>query len=164
MKRAEFIKNLGLSSAALMSFYCMGGLTACSSEAPQPAAPGNNPGGGSAGIDFTGNATIGGTRVDFTLDLNKTANKDLLAEGGFAYAGSIIVARAKGGAFAALARACTHQGTDVQYRLGQDDFRCPNHGSEFSTGGAVQVGPAGSPLRVFRTELNAATNVLRVFE
>ena len=165
MKRGEFIKNLGMSSAALMSFYCMGGLTACSSESPQPTAPGTGGGGGGAvGTDFTGNASIGGTKVDFTVDLNKAANKDLLAEGGFAYAGSIIMAKVKGGAFVALARACTHQGTDVAYRLGQDDFRCPNHGSEFSTAGSVQVGPAASALRVFKTELNATTNVLRVSE
>ena len=165
MNRGEFIKNLGMSSAALMSFYCMGGLTACSSESPQPTAPGSKPGtGGGTGTDFTGNASIGGTKVDFTMDLNKEANKNLQTEGGFAYAGSIIVAKVKGGKFVALTRACTHQGTDVEYRLGQDDFRCPNHGSEFGTAGSVQVGPAASALRVFQTEFNATTSILRVSE
>ena len=165
MNRGEFIKNLGMRSAAMMSFYCMGGLTACSSESPQPTAPGSKPGtGGGTGTDFTGNASIGGTKVDFTMDLNKEANKNLQTEGGFAYAGSIIVAKVKGGKFVALTRACTHQGTDVEYRLGQDDFRCPNHGSEFGTTGSVQVGPAASALRVFQTEFNATTSILRVSE
>ena len=168
MKRGEFIKNLGLSSAALMSFYCMGGLTACSSESPQPATPvtPRTPGtpGSSTLADFTGNAAIGGTKVDFTVDLTKDLNKKLQTEGGFAYADSIIVAKVKGGAFVALARACTHQGTDVTYRLGQDDFWCSNHGSEFGTSGSVQVGPAASSLKVFKIDLPAGSNTLRVFE
>jgi cytochrome b6-f complex iron-sulfur subunit len=54
MNRAEFLRSLELSSATLMAMYCMGGLTACSNEGPQPD-------------------TSSGT-VDFTLDLNETAN------------------------------------------------------------------------------------------
>jgi len=178
MKRGEFLKNLGLSGAALMSIYCLGGVTACSSEAPDPQTnPGSNPGGGNPGggtpgggpAGFTGNARLSAGRIDFTLDLNADGFKKLLTNGEYAYpaAGDVIVARVRNSTFVALAKACPHQPTQpttVYYRLNQDDFFCPNHNSEFSTTGAVESGPAPSGLQVFRTELNPTTNLLRVFQ
>ncbi len=160
MKRGEFLRSLGLSTAALMSFYCMGTLTSCSgSDDPAPAAPTTptTPGTG------TGTGT-GSGKVDFTLDLTTADFSKLKTDGGFAYRDSIIVARVKGGTYVALAKACTHQGTDVQYRLTQDDFWCSNHGSEFATNGTVQVGPAAQSLKVYKTTLSADGNKLQVTE
>jgi hypothetical protein len=64
MNRAAFLRSLGLSSAALMSIYCLGSVTtACTSkkEDPQPT-PNPNP---------------GSQKVDFTLDLTAAANNAL---------------------------------------------------------------------------------------
>jgi cytochrome b6-f complex iron-sulfur subunit len=149
MKRGEFLRSLGLSSAALMAFYCMGTLTSCSNSGDDPT-PGNptNPG--------------GNTKVDFTLDLNAAANANLKEEGGFITQGNVIVARVKGGSYVALAKNCTHEGTQVAYQLANDRFNCPNHGSNFKTDGTVINGPATTALKAYKTTLSG-TN-LRVSE
>jgi len=169
MKRGEFLKSLGLSGAALMSIYCLGGVTACSSEAPQPQNPNNpggNPGGGNPPAGFTGNSRTSSGKIDFTLDLTTDNFKKLQTEGEFAFpnSGDVIVSKVKGGAFAALAKACTHQGTTITYRLNQDDFHCDNHGSEFSKSGTVENGPAVNALKQYKTSFDSATSKLRVFE
>lgn len=150
MKRGEFLRSLGLSSAALMSFYCLGTtMTACSSDSddPTPTTPGTGTG-----------------KVDFTLDLTTAANAKLKTDGGFVYQDNIIVARVKGGTYVALAKACTHQGTDVQYRLTEDDFWCNNHGSQFSKTGTVEVGPATQALKVYKAALIDGGNKVQVTE
>lgn len=147
MKRGEFIRSLGLSSAALMAFYCMGTLTSCSNSNDDPTPS---------------NPTNPGNKVDFTLDLNAAANANLKTEGGFVTQGNVIVARVKGGAYAALSRICTHQGGSLEYQLATDRLSCPLHGSAFSTAGAVLNGPATTALKVYKTTLTG-TN-LRVFE
>ncbi len=161
MKRGEFLKNLGLSSAALMSFYCLGGVTGCVSESPSPQNP-NTTGNGGLPTGLTGNVALGSGKIDFTVDLTNDNYKKLLTDGSFVYAGDVIVARVKGGSYAALAKACTHRQTSVEYRLNENDFWCSNHDSEFSLTGAVEKGPALDALKVFKTELT--TNTLRVFE
>lgn len=146
MNRGEFLRGLGLSSAALMAFYCMGTLTACSNsnDDPTPSNPGGN------------------TKVDFTLDLNAAASASLKTEGGFVTQNNVIVARVKGGNYVALSRICTHQGGEVAYQLATDRFSCPLHGSAFSTAGAVLNGPATTALKAYKTTLSGTT--LRVFE
>ncbi|GAB3641790.1 QcrA and Rieske domain-containing protein [Spirosoma arcticum] len=149
MKRGEFLRNLGLSSAALMSFYCMGTLTSCSSD--DDPAPG-------------GTTTPGTSGVNFTLDLTNASFSKLKTDGQFVYQDNIIVARVKGGTYVAMSKACTHAGTDVQYRLAQDDFWCNNHGSEFAPNGSVQVGPATQSLKLYKTVLSTDGNKLQVTE
>jgi cytochrome b6-f complex iron-sulfur subunit len=150
MKRSEFIRSLGMSSGALMAFYCMGGLTACSSEKGDPApvkAPGT-------------------AKVDVSVDLNSADYNKLKTNGEFVILKDqpIIVARKNDGTFVALAKECTHQGTTVTYQAANDRFNCPNHGSNFTATGSVINGPAASPLKQFKTELNTSTNILRVYE
>jgi cytochrome b6-f complex iron-sulfur subunit len=136
MNREEFLKQIG--TAALLT--CTGcGMFACSSEDMEPA-PSN---------------------VDFTLDLTLSQNAALNTTGGSASANGIIIARLSTTEFTALSRACTHEGTGVNYRSSQKDFLCPNHGARFSTTGAVLEGPAKNSLTKYNTELKG-TN-LRVF-
>ena len=99
--------------------------------------------------------------VDFTVDLTATENSALLNAGGSLTKQGIIIVRITGNEFVALRRACTHEGTDVNYQSAKQNFRCPNHGSEFSKTGAVQIGPATKPLRQYNTELSGDS--LRVF-
>jgi len=49
--------------------------------------------------------------------------------------------------FSAVLMRCTHQGTELQ--VFGDRLQCPAHGSEFSSTGAVQNGPADKNLRRF---------------
>jgi cytochrome b6-f complex iron-sulfur subunit len=71
-------------------------------------------------------------KVNFTLDLSKTENASLAA---------------------AFNRACTHQGTPINYQTAKKNFKCPNHGSEFDLTGKAITGPATVALRSYTTEL-----------
>jgi Rieske Fe-S protein len=53
--------------------------------------------------------------------------------------------------YKALLMRCTHQGTELQ--VFGDRLQCPAHGSEFSNTGAVQNGPADTPLRTFKVSV-----------
>lgn len=166
LSRGQFLKELGLSSGALMAFYCLGTtMTACSKEettTPSGTNTGNTSGSGTTNTNTGVTGTTSGANIDFVIDLAHADYTKLKTEGGFAYVGEIIVANVKGGSFVALSRACTHEGTSVQYRLAQNDFLCPNHGSEFSTTGTVEKSPATKGLTVYKTESQSNGTKLRV--
>ncbi len=162
MKRGEFLRSLGLSTSALMAFYCMGTtLSSCSTkdDDPTPTTPTTptTPGGTAA---VTGTTT--GGSINFNVDLTSTDYKKLKTTGGFAIIGDTIVIATGSDKFVALSKACTHQGTTVNYRSASSDILCPNHGSQFKLDGSVQKGPAASPLTVFKTTLSANSNSLNV--
>jgi cytochrome b6-f complex iron-sulfur subunit len=141
MDRKEFLAQLGLSSAAIFAGACLAG---CSKD----------DGGSGGGVTPPAN-------VDFTINLADSANSALNAAGGFIYQSGIIIARTLTDTYLAVAQACTHEGTTVVWQSGNNRFFCPNHGSTFSTTGAVTNGPAGSALRRYNTSLTG-TN-LRIF-
>jgi cytochrome b6-f complex iron-sulfur subunit len=154
VSRGEFLRSLGMSSSALMAFYCMGTLTACSSKDDDPTP---DPGSTAA---VTGITT--GTNIDFTVDLTAYKEKNLKTVGEFATIGDVIVIALSNQKYVALSKKCTHEGTTVNYRKTENDIQCPNHLSEFKLDGAVQKGPAASPLTVFKTTLSADGNSLTV--
>jgi cytochrome b6-f complex iron-sulfur subunit len=141
MDRKEFLAQLGLSSAAIFAGACLAG---CSKD----------DGGSGGGVTPPAN-------VDFTINLADSANAALNTAGGFIYQSGIIIARTLSDTYLAVAQACTHEGTTVVWQSGNNRFFCPNHGSTFSTTGAVTNGPAGSALRRYNTSLTG-TN-LRIF-
>jgi cytochrome b6-f complex iron-sulfur subunit len=141
MDRKEFLAQLGLSSAAIFAGACLAG---CSKD----------DGGSGGGVTPPAN-------VDFTINLADSANAALNTAGGFIYQSGIIIARTLTDTYLAVAQACTHEGTTVVWQSGNNRFFCPNHGSTFSTTGAVTNGPAGSALRRYNTSLTG-TN-LRIF-
>ena len=156
------MRSLGLSSAALMSFYCMGTLTSCSSKSdPAPAVtPTPTP-----AVALTGNAETAKGKVAFTLDLTTADYKALKTQGEFVKVGDVLVANAKGGKFVAIQRLCTHQGFDeVGYRLATDDFKCTKHGSGFATDGSVLNGPTTKVMKAYKTTLSTDGNKLQVAE
>ena len=65
----------------------------------------------------------------------------------------ICVYRFSENEYKALLMRCTHQGTELQ--VFGDRLQCPAHGSEFSNKGAVQNGPADTPLRTFNISIAA---------
>jgi cytochrome b6-f complex iron-sulfur subunit len=158
LSRGQFLKQLGLSSAALMSFYCLGtGLTSCSKDEADPT-PTTTTGGGATSSGVTG--TTSGA-INFTIDLTNANFAKLKTVGEFTYVADIIIVNAKG-TFVALSKACTHQGTTINYRSGTNDFLCPNHGSQFKTDGTVSKDPATKALTVYKTELLNSGNSLKI--
>ncbi|MFD2932571.1 Rieske 2Fe-2S domain-containing protein [Spirosoma flavum] len=165
MKRGEFLRSLGMSSAALMAFYCMGtSLTSCSkSSDPTPTTPTT---GTTTGTGLTGNADASKGAINFTLDLTDANYSKLKTVGAFVKVGSVLVANAKGSKYVTIQRICTHQQLDlVSYRLASDDFYCDGHGSVFATNGSVVVAPGGpsqAAMTLYKSALSTDGNTLTV--
>ena len=160
MKRGEFLRSLGLSTSTLMAFYCLGTtMTACGSGGNDPA-PGS-PGGGSG---LSGTTT--GAAINFTVDLSNSAYSGLKTAGQFKIIGDVLVAFTTGNAYVALAKACTHEGTQLQYAPANNNLFCSNHGSEFSTLGVVQKGPSTGDkivsLKAYKTSISADGKTLTI--
>lgn len=162
MKRAEFLRSLSLGTSTLMAVYCLGSLTACSTgevdpvtNTPTPTTPGSTTG-------LTGNATTSAGAINFTVDLTNATYSKLKTAGSFAIVGDLIVAFSTAKTYVALSKVCTHEGTSVQYRSGENDIYCSNHGSEFSLTGAVDKGPAVAALKAYKAVLSADGNTLTV--
>jgi cytochrome b6-f complex iron-sulfur subunit len=151
LSRGAFLKQLGLSSGALMAVYCMGTLSSCTKKEDDPTPANPNPGGGNA------------TKIDFTLDLNMADFKTLKTDGSFLIKDAIIIANSSG-TYIALEKSCTHAGTTVDFRKATGDFFCPNHGSVFASNGKPTKGPATEGLKLYKTEVSDNGNKLRVFE
>ena len=167
LSRGQFLRQLGMSSAALMSFYCLGTtMTACTSASDDPMPTPTTPPTPVTPPVVTPPANSGITgmtsgSIDFTIDLLHPDFKKLKTEGEFTYVADIIIANAKG-TFVALSKVCTHQGTTIDFRPTANDFKCPNHGSEFTTDGKVQKSPATTALKVYKAESINSGNSLKI--
>lgn len=135
MNREEFLRQLGVAAMLTCAGSTMVGCNTQNDPAPASA--------------------------DFTIDLASSQYAALNSVGGSVSVNGIIIARLSSTEFVALSRACTHEGTAVNYRSNQKDFYCSNHGARFSTSGAVLQGPAKASLRKYNTELTGTS--LRVF-
>ncbi len=124
MDRRLFLKEMH-KPVLLTCAICMG---ACTKESIIPD-PDNPP----------GNSRL-------TVDLSA----ELLTIGTFVTGSNVIVVRLAAGntpdSFVAVQRACTHQGTDVNWNAGAKEFVCPNHGARFNTSGANIGGQQTSAL------------------
>lgn len=160
MKRAEFLRSIGLSSSALMAFYCLGTMTSCGSKDDDP----NPTPGGSSGTGVTGTTT--GNSINFTVDLTHASYSSLKTAGSYKIIGDVLVAFTTANAYAALAKACTHEGTELKYSSTDNGLYCTNHGSEFSMVGVVRKGPSSggtiAALKTYKTALSADGKTLTV--
>lgn len=142
MERKEFLSKFGITMAAV----CAGcSLYSCGSDPkdePTPDGGTNNP------------PANGGL---FTVNLDS----ELKSVGDFKVSNGVIIVRLAAGtassAFTAVQVACTHQGTSINYNAAQGKFICPNHGSQFSTGGTVLLGPAAQPLKAYNVGITGST-------
>jgi Rieske Fe-S protein len=116
-----------------------------------PTSPG---GGGSNATTLTMiNASVSGRSVTLNID----AASPLASAGSAAFvqssAGKFLVARTGQDTFSALTAICTHEQCDVTtFSSSSNRFVCPCHGSQYSTSGSVQNGPATRPLQQFPTQ------------
>jgi cytochrome b6-f complex iron-sulfur subunit len=156
--RGQFLKTLGLSSKALMAFYCIGAVSACSSE-EETVTPNTNTGNTNSSTGITG--TTSGASIDYTIDLKNANYSKLATAGEFVVIGDTLVANANG-TYIAVSKTCTHQGTTLSYRKAEGDIWCSNHGSEFKTDGSVEKAPATSALKTYKTTFDAAASTLKI--
>ncbi|HEV7378936.1 MAG TPA: Rieske (2Fe-2S) protein [Dyadobacter sp.] len=155
MKRGEFLRSLGLSSATLMAYYCLGTtMTSCGSKEDDP-----DPGAG-AGSGVSGTTT--GNSINFTVDLTNSTYAKLKTAGSFEVIGDVLVAFTTSNGYVALSKICTHEGSTLRYRSQQNDLFCSSHSSEFSLTGAVEQGPATTALRTYKAAASADGNTLTV--
>ncbi len=160
LSRSAFLRSLGLSTSALMAFYCIGTtMTACGSKKEDDPDPG-----GSTGNGITGTTT--GSNIQFTLDLKHNTFAKLKTAGESSIVGDVLIAHTTSGTYAALSKICTHEGTTLGFRSATNDLACPQHGSEFKLTGEVQKGPntGGNipALKVYKATLSADGNSLTV--
>lgn len=146
IERKDFLKQVGLGFGAIMLMNCLQGCG--ETEIPDP-----NPGGNTG-------------KVDFTIDISTSTYNKLQTKGGFVVVANqkVIIARTQADSWIAVSSVCTHEGTTIGYQAASNDFRCPNHGAEFTATGAVQKGPAAAALKKYIVTFTANTNTLRVFE
>jgi cytochrome b6-f complex iron-sulfur subunit len=146
MNRKEFFSRVGFGAVAVLIPACIVGVaTSCSSD------DSSDSGGSTAVVPPP-------TGVDFNLDISTGA---LATNGGYLVNKGIVVARTLTGEFLAVSASCTHEGTNVKYSSGGNNFVCPNHNSQFSNKGVVTQGPATANLKEYNTALTGTT--LRVF-
>lgn len=134
MNRKEFLSKVGFGVAAVMIPACITGLSGCKKTDSGP------------------------TNVDFTIDISTGA---LSANGGYVVKNGVIVARTNSGTFLAVAAACTHEGSTINFNASGNKFVCPNHGAQFNSNGSVTKGPANTNLKQYNTSLSGTS--LRIF-
>ena len=113
-------------------------------KTPKPSESATSGGGGGAG---------GGTVIDGGKGLGSGQALN------FSAGGTAAVLLKDGSTFRAFERACTHQGTNVDWQTESGSFYCSNHGTRFSATGDVLVGPALTPLRPIEVSVAADGSV-----
>ncbi|UFH53317.1 ubiquinol-cytochrome c reductase iron-sulfur subunit [Spirosoma sp. KNUC1025] len=140
ISRHDFFKLVGTSVGVILLTNCSMGCSAKGGGDPTP-------------ID---------RNVDFTLRLADQANENLRAKGGYVIANDIIVAQTKDGKFIAVSASCTHEGTQLTYKVADNQFYCPLHLSRFDSTGKVLMGPATQALVQFVTVADTAAGTVRI--
>ena len=140
MKRDEFLSTLGIGLAAV----CTGCLYGCSKSGDDEGSPVTPPPPPPA-------------NVNVTLNLDN----EIKNVGEFKIQSGIIIVRLAASnvasSFTAVQSACTHEGFTIGFNANQGRFVCPNHGSQFSTSGAVQNGPATTNLKKYNIAIQGST-------
>jgi cytochrome b6-f complex iron-sulfur subunit len=62
---------------------------------------------------------------------------------------ALVVAQVEEGCYAAIARACAHEGAPIEYHPDRGQFVCPRHGAIYAADGEAVAGPQPSGLPVY---------------
>jgi len=166
MERKEFLNLVGISVGAIILQNCMSGCSKAADPAPAVTPPVTTPpttGTGTPAVSgLTGNNSLAKGTIDFSADLTKSDFEILKTNGKALVSGDVIIARTKTGDFIVVEKACTHQGTTIDFVSDNTTFKCPNHGSVFDATGSVSVGPAAKALKKYNTTFDASKNILKV--
>ena len=120
MKRKEFLEQLGLGAAFVLTATCMGGC--------------KNDDDGLDDEEFP--ELIPLDPVDFTLDLTDPANAALQTNGGYVVVedSKTVVARTLGGELVAATQRCSHQ-NNLNVIFDGNEWFCTVHGAVFALDG-----------------------------
>ena len=144
MNRQQFLKRLWAGAAFALTTACLGG---CAVE--------------NLGPEGSTNATNTGAGIDFTLNLNDSANAALGNPGGYVIVnGSVVVGKATDGTYVAATRRCSHEPRN-EVGLRNNEWYCTVHGARFNLDGRGLNSNGSNGLTIYKTELN--NNILRVF-
>jgi cytochrome b6-f complex iron-sulfur subunit len=104
--------------------------------------------------------TVNGSFANGVVTVSVDAASPLANVGGAALvqssAGNFLVSRTAQDTFVALTAVCTHEQCTVT-GFESAHYVCPCHGSQYSTSGAVIMGPAARALQQFATRFVAPT-------
>jgi cytochrome b6-f complex iron-sulfur subunit len=167
MERKEFLNLVGLSVGAVILQNCISGCTKATDPIPAAVTPPvsggvNNGGGNTAVVGLTGNNQLSKGAIDFTIDLGSTTFSDLKTNGSALVSGDVIIARTKNGDFLVVEKACTHQGTTIDFKSDTTSFSCSNHGATYDSGGNVTSGPAPKSLKKYTATFDSAKNTVKI--
>ena len=119
--------------------------------------------GGSSPSNVPQLSSVNGNVSGGTVVVQIGAGSPLATVGGaailFSSGGSFLVSRTGQDTFAAVTAMCTHEACTIT-GFENSNYVCPCHGSRFTTGGRVVMGPATAPLRTFSTQFT--NNVLTI--
>lgn len=136
MTRKEFLGQLGLGAAFVLTTACFGACKKDAGATPQAA--------------------------DFTIDLSSPSYATLLTNGNYLVINDIVVARTNSGSYVAATVICSHeQRKQVYYSAGSNEFQCSAHGARFSSTGTGLNGNGSNNLRTYNTTLTGTS--LRIY-
>ena len=167
MERKEFLNLVGISIGAVILQNCMSGCSKASDPTPVAVNPTTSTPPSTGGTTptvsgLTGNNSLAKGVIDFSVDITKSDFEILKTNGQALVSGDVIIARTKSGDFLVVEKACTHQGTTVDFLSDNSTFKCSNHGSIFNSSGSVTVGPAAKALKSYSAVFDATKNTLKV--
>lgn len=137
MERKEFLAQLGLGAAFVLTAGCFG---SCKKD--------------------NASNTTNVDNVDISLDITAAANAALLTNGGYIIKNDVVIAKNTSGAFVAATVVCTHQG-NKNIAFVNNEWNCNVHGARFNQAGVSLNGVASTNLKIYNTSLNG--NTLRVY-
>lgn len=127
------------------SLLAVAALTGCGGG-DNPASP--SPGGGSSTPLTSVASTVSGRAISVSVDVASPLGAIGSAVIVQTSLGSFLVAHPAVDTFTALTAVCTHEGCTVN-GFANSRFVCPCHGSQYTTAGAVVMGPAPRALQQF---------------
>lgn len=134
MERRKFLEQIGIGAAFALTSACLGG---CKSESVTPS------------------------NLDFTIDLNDSANAALKNNGGYVIKNGTVVAKTISGTYAAATQTCSHEGNKQIIYNGQGQWQCTVHGALFDESGKGLNSNGSKGLAIYKTELTGT--MLRVY-
>ena len=148
----EIVTTLEEISTPTRREFCAGcGKAAALLALAASAACGGSPSGPSGNTQSlpTVTATVSGRTVTVPIG----AGSALASTGAMAMTqtslGTFLLARTSASSLTALTAVCTHEQSTINLSDGGSNFVCPNHGSTFTSSGAVVKGPANRSLQQF---------------
>jgi cytochrome b6-f complex iron-sulfur subunit len=135
MQRKQFLSQLGLGAAFVLTAGCLGSCKKDTAAATDAA-------------------------VDFNVDLTAAGSAALATNGGYIVQNNVVVARNNAGNYVAATVTCSHQSQN-QITLNNNEWYCTAHGARFALTGGGLNSNGSNGLKIYNTALNGTT--LRVF-